>query len=187
MKPTHEEAEAGFEELRALIEENRKAQPRLAAEIAMHRRERDKALRSRDVHRANILSLLARVPEPQRAELVARHGIDLEGWAREAKAPRPARQGKPAPIEVPVPAGHCVYFIQGVDGGPIKIGTSTDVESRLRTLQCASPVKLRVVGVVSGGVGLESQLHRRLALHRLHGEWFAAAPEVIAAIGEVLL
>lgn len=80
----------------------------------------------------------------------------------------------------------CVYFIQGASGGPIKIGTSRDVEDRIRGLQSCSPVRLVLLGVAAGDIRLERALHRRLAPHRLHGEWFADAPEVKAAIAEVL-
>jgi len=79
-----------------------------------------------------------------------------------------------------------VYFIQGLDGGAIKIGVSFDPSERLSTLQTASPVKLRIIGLVAGGPRMERALHARLSAHRLHGEWFTDAPEVMAAIAEVL-
>lgn len=79
-----------------------------------------------------------------------------------------------------------MYFIQGVDGGPIKIGVSLDPEERLRSLQTASPVRLRIIGLVRGGPSVEGAFHDRLARHRLHGEWFVDAPEVLAAIAEAL-
>lgn len=74
-----------------------------------------------------------------------------------------------------------VYFIQ-CDGGPIKIGVALNVTDRLQTLQCGSPVKLRVIGCLAGGYELEAKLHRRLAAYRLHGEWFVDSPEVRAAL-----
>lgn len=85
-----------------------------------------------------------------------------------------------------IPRGARVYFVQGVDGGPIKIGTSRDVGARIADLQCASPVRLRLLGSVPGDATLERRLHRRLAHHRVHGEWFADTVEVWRAIAETV-
>ncbi|MEJ7814338.1 MAG: hypothetical protein WKF53_04080, partial [Rubrobacter sp.] len=50
-----------------------------------------------------------------------------------------------------------LYFIQGVDGGPIKIGIAFDVWGRFRDVQACSPVPLRMLHVVEdGGRGMES-------------------------------
>lgn len=84
-------------------------------------------------------------------------------------------------IEGPV----LVYFIQAVGGGPIKIGMSNDPKERLATLQAGSPVMLRIIGIADGGQDKEMALHRRLAAHRLHGEWFADVPAVHAVRREV--
>lgn len=63
------------------------------------------------------------------------------------------------------------YFIQGEDGGPIKIGFTTNhPKERLSELQVGSPVRLCFVGFMKGRRELE--LHRRFAHLRLHGEWF---------------
>lgn len=71
-----------------------------------------------------------------------------------------------------------MYFIQAVGGGPIKIGMSVDPGDRLAALQAGSPVTLRIIGIADGGQPQEVALHRRLAKHRLHGEWFADVPAV---------
>jgi len=63
-----------------------------------------------------------------------------------------------------------VYFIS--DGLGTKIGTSTDVEQRLRALQTANPRKLTLLGVLPGGKNLEKQLHKHFAHKRTRGEWF---------------
>lgn len=169
--------------IRRLLAEQRTQAPFERAAMREARRERDKAIRSRDAHRARIRELLAQLPPDRREVAIAELGIDLESWSQEPATPT---RRSSVPVLPPVPPGQCVYFVQGVDGGPIKIGTSRDVEDRVRTLQCASPVRLRVVGVVAGGAHLEATLHQRLAKHRLHGEWFAAVPEVLAAIAEVV-
>lgn len=74
-----------------------------------------------------------------------------------------------------------VYFI-GWAGGPVKIGVAIDVDIRLRTLQCACPYELAVLAKSPGGTAKERSYHRRFAAHRLHGEWFERAPEIVGEI-----
>lgn len=82
-------------------------------------------------------------------------------------------------------ASSTVYFVQAIDGGPIKIGVTADLATRLRDLQIGSPQLLRLIASVPGDQRLETALHRHLSTHRLHGEWFADVPVVRAAIAEV--
>lgn len=65
-----------------------------------------------------------------------------------------------------------VYFVQRGEGGPVKIGTTRDVDSRLSALQTASSEPLILLGTMSGSRALEADLHRAFEPHRLHGEWF---------------
>ncbi len=73
---------------------------------------------------------------------------------------------------------HWIYFIQGDDGGPIKIGRSCrHVEARLDSLQAGYPFGLlRFVGLMRGHRSLENQLHAQFRSIRLVREWFAPAP-----------
>lgn len=74
-----------------------------------------------------------------------------------------------------------VYFIQAKSGGLIKIGISDKPETRLRSLQSGSPVPLRIVAIIPGGGRMtEASLHERFAASRMHGEWFAPDPDVLA-------
>lgn len=73
------------------------------------------------------------------------------------------------------------YFIAG-DDGAIKIGTALDVAKRLKGLQTSHPTKLSVLASVPGGRGAEQDYHARFAEHRLHGEWFARHPDILAEI-----
>lgn len=83
--------------------------------------------------------------------------------------------------ECPIPG--FVYFIQaGGSDGAIKIGWADDVEKRRSDLQTANPEELRIIGVKAGVRDMEKALHRKLAPHRIRGEWFRAAPEVLAEI-----
>jgi hypothetical protein len=67
-------------------------------------------------------------------------------------------------------SGPRVYFVAGARS--VKIGHSVFPEARLQQLQTGSPVALRLLGTVPGGVAEERALHERFASLRTHGEWF---------------
>ena len=93
--------------------------------------------------------------------------------------PRSKLQAQPAG---PADAYGYVYFIQGADGGPVKIGKSYAPESRLRGLQTGSPDALRLVAVIPGYDEVEAKIHRRFAPARIRGEWFEPTNELRAFI-----
>lgn len=65
-----------------------------------------------------------------------------------------------------------VYLVRA-ENGLIKIGSALDVKLRLEELRTMSPVPIEIIGIFKyGGVDLEQLLHRELAVHRSHGEWF---------------
>jgi hypothetical protein len=66
----------------------------------------------------------------------------------------------------------CVYFIQGVDGGSIKVGHTMDLARRFAEIQACSPSELRVLVAVPGSLKDERYFHGILKEERLHGEWF---------------
>jgi hypothetical protein len=78
-----------------------------------------------------------------------------------------------------------VYFLQAGARGAIKIGTSTNLQSRIDTLQTAHPEPLRLLATVPGGVAIERVFHAAFAAHRKQGEWFEPAPELLRAIDEL--
>lgn len=83
-------------------------------------------------------------------------------------------------------SGH-VYFIQGIEGGPIKIGIAGNVESRLKAIQACSPVLLRILYVAyNGGRELEERLHLYFSDLRLHGEWFEDGEGLVRAIEQAV-
>lgn len=85
--------------------------------------------------------------------------------------------------EVPLPnrRANVVYFIRAATG-QIKIGIAQDAGRRLASLRTMSPVALEFAAVVVGGQELEYAYHQRFAAHRLHGEWFAPHPDILAEI-----
>jgi len=66
--------------------------------------------------------------------------------------------------------GECVYFVQSQHGGPVKIGYSKNLASRLSSLSTASPHSLRLLAVAEGTVETEQRLYAQFAEARLNGE-----------------
>ena len=77
-------------------------------------------------------------------------------------------------------AGSLIYFIQGDEGSPIKIGLTSWEEPahRMALLQTGNPQKLRLLWAVSGDWSAENRLHRIFAADRMQGEWFACTPRL---------
>lgn len=70
-----------------------------------------------------------------------------------------------------------IYFIQAGEGGPVKVGyVDTEdrqaVDFRLGLLQVGNHEQLNVLATMPGGIGVERELHEKLAAGRLRGEWF---------------
>ncbi len=78
-----------------------------------------------------------------------------------------------------------VYFVSQGERGPIKIGFAKDVDKRVRALQTASPVPLKVLAVVEGDSAIEKRFHRLLEAHRLMGEWFERSAPVVDVVENV--
>jgi len=72
---------------------------------------------------------------------------------------------------MPAPSTPGVYAIEGV-GGYVKIGKAKNIESRMRDLQVAHPVPLKLLAVLSADPKDEGAFHRQWADLRCTGEWF---------------
>jgi len=72
------------------------------------------------------------------------------------------------------PALRQVYFIEAVGLRMVKIGLSDNAEKRLGTLQTASPVDLRLMGVlnVEDAPAYEWFFHTQFREEWIRGEWF---------------
>lgn len=102
--------------------------------------------------------------------------LDALDWIGEELAPSPSPR-----IQTTERRG-VVYFIQGA-GGAIKIGfTVRSVKERTVEYQAGSPVPLTLLATREGWQTLEAEYHRYFAEHRLHGEWFAPHPDILAEI-----
>lgn len=72
-----------------------------------------------------------------------------------------------------------VYFIQGEDEGPIKIGAAIDPVKRMRGMQTGYPYKLRILATHPGGYTFERYLHWYLWRYKIRGEWYKPGPLVM--------
>jgi hypothetical protein len=87
-----------------------------------------------------------------------------------------------------------IYFVQCVDGGPVKIGTTADLDSRLRTLESHYGRPLALLATMPGGRDEERAVHERFAHLRLNGkshrgrqpEQFRPGPDLMNFIGKPL-
>lgn len=105
--------------------------------------------------------------------VLARAGEVTREASHEFSAQNP---GKRSPIRgLSLEHDPVVYYLRFADR--IKIGTSTNLKLRL-----ASIPHDEFLGSEPGGQKLEMERHRTFAAHRLVGEWFAAAPELLAHI-----
>jgi Meiotically up-regulated gene 113 len=77
------------------------------------------------------------------------------------------------------PRKQYIYIIGADDSTtPVKIGVSAKPKNRLRYLQTASPVKLKILTKFRGDKKDEAKLHQQFAAYRVSGEWFQRVPGV---------
>lgn len=85
-----------------------------------------------------------------------------------------------------------IYFIRQADSpgvtpdthypgvGPIKIGWSSGIDTRLAEIQRMCPVQLVLLGIIEEAtMAFERELHTRFRHLRLHGEWFEPSVELL--------
>ena len=103
-------------------------------------------------------------------------------YADEIKRLGIVRTPKPdvvATTEPPKTGG--VYVLEGVPGW-VKIGKTKNIRARIRSIQLAHHVPLRLLAVLSENEGDEKIFHKRFAPLRAHGEWFRFEGELRAAV-----
>jgi hypothetical protein len=66
--------------------------------------------------------------------------------------------------------GKWTYFIQAGEGGPVKIGSATNVAARLKHLQVSNSSKLRILAKTK--LVSEADAHALFADAHIRGEWF---------------
>lgn len=79
-----------------------------------------------------------------------------------------------------------IYFLQQGKSGPIKIGWSTNIRTRIASLQTATHERLHLLLVLDGQAKDERRLHAWFAHERLGGEWFSPDGELASFIAAKL-
>lgn len=79
-----------------------------------------------------------------------------------------------------------VYFVEAPILALIKIGVTTQLNTRLQQLASMSPVPLVFLGASVGELEYERKIHKHFDHVRSHGEWFHDTPEIRDAIKCVL-
>jgi hypothetical protein len=77
-----------------------------------------------------------------------------------------------------------VYFIQAASG-PIKIGVADNPVKRLHSMQSCNHEPLTMLCARPGGRVTEYEYHDRFSAHRIRGEWFNPAPEILEEIERI--
>jgi hypothetical protein len=72
-----------------------------------------------------------------------------------------------------------IYAIRCPAMGRIKIGYSKDPADRLVKLNGMAPSPLELIAILPGDMADETLLHKRFQNHRIHGEWFSDATEIV--------
>lgn len=73
-----------------------------------------------------------------------------------------------------------VYLIGNKSAGILKIGYSTNVDQRLKTLQRGCAFELGIIKTKKGTLTDEQQLLERFKKHRLKGEWFKWCDHIVS-------
>lgn len=72
-----------------------------------------------------------------------------------------------------------IYFIRPRGfTGPVKIGVTRSIESRLASLQTGNHLPLYVWRTFEGNARVEEIVHWRFAAQRIRGEWFDYHPDM---------
>jgi hypothetical protein len=73
-----------------------------------------------------------------------------------------------------------VYFITcEADAFPVKIGFAKDPERRIAQMQVSMPYDVVKLALYPTTRLQEKKFHKQFRAHRLRGEWFARAPEIL--------
>jgi len=70
-----------------------------------------------------------------------------------------------------------IYFIKQAEF--VKIGCTNNIFKRLSSLQVGSPLKLDILGLISGGKNEEKALHEKYREYNSNGEWFYLTEEIM--------
>jgi hypothetical protein len=71
-----------------------------------------------------------------------------------------------------------IYFLKSKKTNFLKIGTSTNISNRVKSLDAANPMDLKIEAVLQGSFQTESGLHDLFSHLNRKGEWFKINDEM---------
>lgn len=80
-----------------------------------------------------------------------------------------------------------IYVLSSKKTGLTKIGYSSNIPQRIKSLGNSGPDCLKLECLIPGGRETENMLHRKFAAKRKHGEWFALSKDDIEGLKSVAL
>ncbi|EBX1651016.1 TPA: GIY-YIG nuclease family protein [Salmonella enterica] len=80
-----------------------------------------------------------------------------------------------------------VYVLSSKKTGLTKIGYSSNIPQRIKSLGNSGPYCLKLECLIPGGRETENMLHRKFAAKRKHGGWFALSKDDIEGLKSVAL
>jgi hypothetical protein len=78
-----------------------------------------------------------------------------------------------------------IYFIQKGEGGPIKIGMTTNLKKRRAAIQTHSDEKVILLAQLDGGARRENEIHSMFEQDRKHGEWFRPSEKLLEYVASI--
>lgn len=81
-----------------------------------------------------------------------------------------------------------VYVIHAEQLSLVKIGSSSNLKSRIAGLRAGMPFSFTVVGFIhaTNQLSLEAELHAKFSSFRVKGDWFTADPSMMAEMGQII-
>ena len=77
-----------------------------------------------------------------------------------------------------------IYFARPMRGGPVKIGSTCQLKTRLKELCRIWKTNLEVLAIMDGGLAVEKGLHRKFEHLALGNEWFLPGEDLFRFIAE---
>tara|TARA_R110002012_G_scaffold69173_2_gene179151 strand:+ start:413 stop:778 length:366 start_codon:yes stop_codon:yes gene_type:complete len=72
-----------------------------------------------------------------------------------------------------------VYFMRQGDSNYYKIGYTTNLKQRLKSIQMYSPITITVTASTKANCKFEKYLHRKYNEYNVRGEWFELPPNIL--------
>jgi uncharacterized protein YozE (UPF0346 family) len=79
-----------------------------------------------------------------------------------------------------------VYFIHSPQTNMVKIGTTRNLDARLRSIRTSSATQIEILHTLEGNCKIEKSIHRKYTRHKSHGEWFHLDGELLDFLSDYI-